>query len=223
MHLDGVFIGACTTTEEDLVLAALILQVGLKKGLPQAKGRKYVVPGLMPIIAKLRSLGLLEVYEAAGFINGVPGCSFGVGMGSDKAAAGETWLRSQNRNFKNRMGTGAIRHVTAAIMVAASSFGMTVTDLAPFLAEMDIEFYQRYKNISETALKPVIFVELHVGPLVPSVKKEVRKLSEHGEELTPLGKITSKVVVLGDFIDTDAVSFHDCLFFALANRLTSPT
>jgi homoaconitase/3-isopropylmalate dehydratase large subunit len=95
MRLDGVFIGACTMTEEDLVLAALILQVGLKKGLPQAKGRKHVVPGSLPIIEKLRSLDLLEVYEAAGFISGVPGCSFCVGMGSDKAAAGETWLRQE--------------------------------------------------------------------------------------------------------------------------------
>ena len=89
MRLDGVFIGTYTTTEEDLVLAALILQVGLKKGLPQAKGRKHVVPGSLPIIEKLRSLGLLEVYEAAGFIRGVPGYSFCVGMGSDKAAASE--------------------------------------------------------------------------------------------------------------------------------------
>jgi len=205
MQLDGVFIGACTTTEEDLVLAALILQVGLKKGLPQAKGRKHVVPGSIPIIEKLRSLCLLKAYEAAGFITCVLGCSFCIGMGSDKAAAGETWLSSQNRNFKNRMGTGAIRHITAAIVVAASSFSMTVTDPAPFLAEMDVEFYQRYKNVSETMLKPVIFVEPNVGPLVPSAQREFGKIAEPQEELIPLGKISSKIVVLGDFIDTDAV------------------
>jgi homoaconitase/3-isopropylmalate dehydratase large subunit len=63
MHLDGVFIGACTTTEEDRVLAALFLQDGLKRGLLQAKGRKHVVPGSLPLLEKLRSLGLLEVYE----------------------------------------------------------------------------------------------------------------------------------------------------------------
>jgi len=133
-------------------------------------------------------------------------------MGSYKAAAGETWLSSQNRNFKNRMGTGAIGHITAAIVVAASSFSMSVTDPAPYLAEMGVEFYQRYKNISEKALKPVMFVELHVGPLAPSVKKEVGRISEPQDELTPLGKINSKVVVLGDFIDTDAVSFLFALF-----------
>src|SRR5437763_16278704 len=31
--LDGVFIGACTTAEEDLILAAMVLEQGLKKGL----------------------------------------------------------------------------------------------------------------------------------------------------------------------------------------------
>jgi hypothetical protein len=214
MRLDGVFIGACTTTEEDLVLAALILQVGLKKGLPQVKGRKHVLAA-PPIIEKLRSLDLLEVYEAAGFIRGVPGCSFCVGMGSDKAAAVETWLSSQNRNFKNRMGTGAIGHITTAIVVGASSFSMMVTDPGPFLAEMGVEFYQRYKNISEEALKPVIFVEPYVGALAPSVKKDVGSSSEPMEELTPLGKIRSKIVVLGDFIDTDTVSFH--LLISLAS------
>jgi hypothetical protein len=136
-------------------------------------------------------------------------------MGSDKAAAGETCLSSQNRNFKNRMGTGAIGHITAAIVVAALSFSMMVTDPGSFLAEMDVEFYQRYKNSFEEALKPVTFVEPHVGTLAPSVKKDIGKSSEPMEELTPLGKIRSKTVVLGDFIDTDAVSFH--LLISLAS------
>jgi homoaconitate hydratase len=105
------------------------------------------------------------------------------------------------------MGTSAIGHITAAIVVAASSFSMNVTDPAPYLAEMDVEFYQRNKHISGTVLKPVMFAEPHVGPLVPSVKKEVGRISESQEELTPLGKINSKIVALGDFIDTDAVSY----------------
>lgn len=208
-HLDGVFIGACTTTEEDLVLAALVLQSGLKKGLPQAKGRRHVVPGSLPIVEKLRSHGLLEVFEQAGFTRGPPGCSFCVGMGADKAGEGETWLSSQNRNFKNRMGKGAIGSITAATVVAASSFSMTIADPASFLADLDMDFFQRYRNISETAVKPVTYVEPHVGPLPsPSSQHEgLEKVSSKPrEEFEPLGKITSKIVVLGDFIDTDAVS-----------------
>lgn len=106
MHLDGVFIGACTTTEEELVLAALVLKVGLQKKLPFAKGKKHYVPGSLPVVEKLRELGLLEVYEEAGFTRGPPGCSYCVGLSAEKAAEGETWLSSQNRNFKNRMGKG---------------------------------------------------------------------------------------------------------------------
>lgn len=220
MKLDGVFIGACTTTEEDLVLAALVLQVGLKMGLAQAKGRKHVVPGSRPIVEKLRSLGLLEVYEAAGFTQGVPGCSFCVGMGSDKGAEGETWLSSQNRNFKHRMGKGVLGHITAATVVAASSFSMTVTDPAPFLAQIDFEFYQRYKSIPKESLKPVIFVEPHVGPLKRETTVKSPNISILQEELKPMEPIHSKVVVLGDFIDTDAVSYflHVCHLESETNK-----
>lgn len=109
MHLDGVFIGACTTTEEELVLAALVLKVGLQKKLPIAKGKKHYVPGSLPVVEKLRELCLLEIYEEAGFTRGPPGCSYCVGMSAEKATEGETWLSSQNRNFKNRMGKGESR------------------------------------------------------------------------------------------------------------------
>lgn len=106
MKMDGVFIGACTTTEEELVLAALVLKVGLAKKLPLAKGKRHYVPGSLPIVDKLKQLGLLDVYEAAGFTRGPPGCSYCVGLSAEKAEKGETWLSSQNRNFKNRMGAG---------------------------------------------------------------------------------------------------------------------
>lgn len=104
--LDGVFIGACTTTEEELVLAALVLKVGLERKLPLAKGKRHYVPGSLPIVEKLKELGLLDVYEAAGFSRGPPGCSYCVGLSAEKASQGETWLSSQNRNFENRMGKG---------------------------------------------------------------------------------------------------------------------
>ena len=108
-ELQGCFIGACTTTEEDLVLAALVLKEGLQQGLrPSKTGKRKVVPGSLPIQRKLKSLGLTEVYEQAGFEIGVPGCSYCVGMAADQAADGEVWLSSQNRNFKNRMGPGTI-------------------------------------------------------------------------------------------------------------------
>lgn len=105
-RLDGVFIGACTTTEEELILAALVLRVGLERGLARAKGQRHYVPGSLPVLEKLKELGLLEVYEAVGFTRGPPGCSYCVGLSAEKAAEGEVWLSSQNRNFENRMGKG---------------------------------------------------------------------------------------------------------------------
>lgn len=105
--LQGCFIGACTTAEEDLVLAALVLEEGLKRGLkPVKQGKRRVTPGSRPILHHLRKSGLADVYEQAGFEIGVPGCSYCVGMAADRADEGETWLSSQNRNFENRMGPG---------------------------------------------------------------------------------------------------------------------
>lgn len=106
-HLDGCFIGACTTTEEDLISAALVLEQGLKKGFrPVKSGTRKVVAGSRPILHKLRETGLADIYIHAGFEVGVPGCSYCVGMSADKAGEGETWLSSQNRNFEDRMGKG---------------------------------------------------------------------------------------------------------------------
>lgn len=109
MKLDGCFIGACTTAEEDLILGALVLEQGLKQGLkPIEKGKRKVVPGSMPILQRLRDLKLADIYEEAGFEIGLPGCSYCVGMSADQAGPGEVWLSSQNRNFENRMGKGMI-------------------------------------------------------------------------------------------------------------------
>jgi homoaconitate hydratase len=103
----GCFIGACTTSEEDLILAALVLRECLKIGMaPDAPGIRRVTPGSIPIVNRLKELGLLGFYENAGFVIGAPGCSYCVGMGVDKAGRGETWLSSQNRNYRDRMGPG---------------------------------------------------------------------------------------------------------------------
>jgi len=107
LKLDGCFIGACTTTEEDLILAGLVLKECLKQGMrPTAKGQRRITPGSIPIVNRLKELGLLDVYSEAGFEIGAPGCSYCVGMGVDQAKEGEVWLSSQNRNYRDRMGKG---------------------------------------------------------------------------------------------------------------------
>lgn len=136
--LDGCFIGACTTAEEDLILAALALEAGLKIGKTPVKNfKRKVVPGSLPIRNKLDRLGLTEIYRKAGFEVGIPGCSYCVGLAADKASQGETWLSSQNRNFENRMGPGSIGHITSAATVAASSFDMRITNPLSLLDAID--------------------------------------------------------------------------------------
>ena len=136
--LDGCFIGACTTTQEDLILGALVLEEGLRMGLvPVAGAKRRVTPGSLQIIEHLKRHGLIDIYERAGFVVGVPGCSYCLGIAADIAGDSEVWLSSQNRNFKNRMGKGSLANLASAAVVAASSFSMTLTDPAPLLARVD--------------------------------------------------------------------------------------
>jgi homoaconitate hydratase len=109
LDLDGCFIGACTTCEEDLILAGLVIQQCLKEGFrPLPQGKRRITPGSVPITKRLEELGLLASFAEAGFIIGAPGCSYCVGMGADQAGEGEVWLSSQNRNFRDRMGKGIL-------------------------------------------------------------------------------------------------------------------
>src|SRR3954453_1073429 len=110
-ELQGLFIGACTTTEEELVLAALVLEAaGVSR---PGNDKQIVVPGDLAIQENLRRAGLWAVYERAGFRVDPPGCSMCLGGASRKAGRGEKWLSSQNRNFENRMGDGSLAHLAS--------------------------------------------------------------------------------------------------------------
>ncbi|KAF2968023.1 hypothetical protein GQX73_g5567 [Xylaria multiplex] len=162
-ELDGCFIGACTTAEEDLIIGALVLRAGLNQGLePVDGGRRVVVPGSRPIRRKLEDLGLLDFYRRAGFSIGVPGCSMCIGQGTDQAHAGEHWLSSQNRNFKNRMGPGSIGNIAAAATVAASSFKMRITDPQSLLDQLDLEELTRCISYNPIKDSPAILEKFHL-------------------------------------------------------------
>ncbi|KAF2098861.1 aconitase family protein [Rhizodiscina lignyota] len=210
--LDGCFIGACTTAREDLILAAMVLEVGLKKGLkPVSRGKRRVTPGSRPILKELKDRGLAQIYEDAGFTVGVPGCSYCVGISADVGQEGEVWLSSQNRNFKNRMGRGAIGSIASAVTVAASSFGMEITDPKPLLDEVDIARLESILGRKPSGATEVKYVEPGTAAKEPG--------SERGEKFqatlpTSVTADTSssennvvkgKVITLGDFVDTDAI------------------
>ncbi|TDH71346.1 hypothetical protein CCR75_007354 [Bremia lactucae] len=219
MKLDGCFIGACTTTQEDLILGALVLQQAMLEGKRASmKGKRRVTPGSLAIIDRLKQLGLIRIYEEAGFTVGVPGCSYCVGIGADVAGEGEVWLSSQNRNFRNRMGKGSIGHLSSAAVVAASSFDMEVVDPLPYLNKISKDVFDRYRNWVEPdastpsrAKTPETYTITEPKPVLAlpndderqQQAKEQAAVAELEAVLPP--KFCGKVQQFGDNIDTDAI------------------
>ncbi|KAJ0398491.1 hypothetical protein P43SY_006649 [Pythium insidiosum] len=214
MTLDGCFIGACTTTQEDLILGAMILQQMLLQGKrPVARGHRRVTPGSLEIIEKLRQLGFVRVYEEAGFTVGVPSCSYCVGIGADVAGEGEVWLSSQNRNFRNRMGKGSIGNLSSAAVVAASSFDMVVTDPTPVIAQLRQEDFDRYRDwidsSSSSAPPPPVYSISEPAPTLAGDDVDPLQAAEQAAvaalEASLPPRFGGKVQKFGDNIDTDAV------------------
>ncbi|KAL9104371.1 MAG: hypothetical protein Q9163_000671 [Psora crenata] len=226
MKLDGCFIGACTTTEEDLILAGLVLKVGLEKGLPLSAGTRHVTPGSLPIVDRMEKLDLLDVYERAGFTRGAPGCSYCVGV-VDVAPSGSVWLSSQNRNFQDRMGKGSIGHLASATAVAASSFAMKITDPTALLREIDQNIWSKYKKMVNGGNKmrqEKVKVEIlsYTEPDFLLASPETRTVYSQSHDGNPpsnrLPPICSKAIIVGDYIDTDALAPSDFLTSALTDE-----
>ncbi|KAF7541818.1 hypothetical protein G7054_g297 [Neopestalotiopsis clavispora] len=218
--LDGCFIGACTTAEEDIIMGGLVLQEGLKAGkVPVGRGKRRVTPGSRPITEMLKKTGLYEVYEKAGFEIGAPGCSYCVGIAADVAEDGEMWLSSQNRNFKNRMGRGSIGNLASAATVAASSFDMEITSPHELVSRITDEEWERVKGKGSLSFRKTSVRPQWVEP--PEAPEEVHdgneKFAEASDEPAidnvvgdneeaKMENIKSQVYRLGDFIDTDALA-----------------
>ncbi|GLA95038.1 hypothetical protein AtubIFM57143_002033 [Aspergillus tubingensis] len=230
MHMDGCFIGACTTAEEDLILGALVLEQGLQRGMkPISQGKRKVVPGSVPILHRLREVGLAQIYEDAGFEIGIPGCSYCVGMSADQAGPGEVWISSQNRNFENRMGKGSIGNLASAATVAASSFEMKLKDPHEFLETIDLERWHTLRGFSMSAIDST---QDHISYMEPSgsataeiknagstdVKSSEVDTSETADSSSS-DVMTGKVQRLGDFIDTDALAPAQFLISMSDNKI----
>lgn len=199
--LDGCFIGACTTTEEELILGALVLEAGFRAGLQPNKisnDHRIVVPGSLEIAENLQRAGLLEIYQRAGYRINEPGCSMCLGIASDRALPNEVWLSSQNRNFHNRMGKGSIAWLASAATVAASSFNMQITDPRPLLAQVDREKWQRLVA-PQNSLPAVVITQ----PQPDHTTHAAHRTSDNGKVQRVLLK--GKAQTFGDNIDTDAI------------------
>jgi 3-isopropylmalate dehydratase small subunit len=213
MPLDGAFIGACTTTEEELVLAALVLEQaekasgGKSRRAPQQK--QLVVPGDLSIEAHLRDAGLWAVYERNGFRVGPPGCSMCLGVASEKAGKGEKWVSSQNRNYENRMGEGSLAYLASAATAAASAAGMKLADPRPLLAQVDRERFGRILGERQPRRTPEVRIvdpEPHVAGAAKPSDGPARGTPKPGPDASAgEAPISARVQRFGDNIDTDAI------------------
>ena len=197
--LDGVFIGACTTTEEELVLGALVLEAALAGRTPVASDKRLVVPGDLSIQKNLREAGLWTIYERAGFTVDPPGCSMCLGVASRKAGRGEVWLSSQNRNFKNRMGEGSLAYLASAATVAASSVGMAVEDPRPLLARVDRSRYDRILGRDGRRRLPEVRIS------EPRVETAPAAAASAAQQASTRATLVGRVQRFGDSVDTDAI------------------
>ena len=202
MPLHGAFIGACTTTEEELVLSGLVLDKMLDAGLtPMIETEKrLVVPGDLEISERLRESGLLDVYERAGFRVGPPGCSMCLGIASEKAGQDEVWLTSQNRNYQNRMGAGSLAWLASGATVAASAMDLKVRDPRPWIDQVDRARYDQILGREPSAALPEISVARPVPVESPAASTTVSR-----DEVAAPQVLNSRVQRFGDHIDTDAI------------------
>ncbi len=202
MALDGVFIGACTTTEEELVLAGLLLEQQLNAGVtPTATQKRLVVPGDRSIVANLREAGLIDVYERAGFRIGPPGCSMCLGVASEKAGPGENWLTSQNRNYQNRMGAGSLAWLASGATVAASAMGLKVADPREWLGRVDQDRYARILGRDSAASAG----DVRAVEPTPVEPPAAHAAAADGAGVAGPGLIEARVQRFGDHVDTDAI------------------
>ncbi len=200
--LDGCFIGACTTTEEELVLAALLLETQLAEGIrPVTTTKRLVVPGDLTIVQNLQESGLLAVYEKAGFRIGPPGCSMCLGIASEKAGRGEIWLSSQNRNYENRMGEGSLAWLASAATVAASAMRLEIADPRPFLARVDRDRYARILRREPASATP----ELRSVEPTTELVRDAASGADAGPADGSAMPIRGRVQRFGDHVDTDAI------------------
>jgi 3-isopropylmalate/(R)-2-methylmalate dehydratase large subunit len=130
--IDRVFIGSCTNARlSDLESAAKVLA-----GRHVAAGVKaVVVPGSRGVAREAEEKGLRDIFLAAGFLWGEPGCSMCAGGGGEKVAAGERSVSTTNRNFEGRQGTGVRTHLASPATVAAAAVQGAICDPRPFMQD----------------------------------------------------------------------------------------
>ena len=128
--VDVVFVGSCTNSRlSDLQEAADVM-----RGNRVSDGvRMLVVPGSQQVKLEAESLGLHDVFRAAGAEWRESGCSMCLGMNGDTVPAGQLSVSTSNRNFEGRQGKGSRTILASPMTAAASAIAGTVADPRPYL------------------------------------------------------------------------------------------
>jgi 3-isopropylmalate/(R)-2-methylmalate dehydratase large subunit len=130
--IDMVFIGSCVNGRlSDLREAAAV-----------ARGRRiapnvtaWVSPGSEQIRRMAEQEGLADIFRAAGFKWGGPGCSMCAGSGDLMREIAEPKRRvisTTNRNFVGRQGPGSRTHLASPAMAAAAALKGCIADVREF-------------------------------------------------------------------------------------------
>lgn len=95
---------------------------------------------------------------------------------------------------------------------------MSLTDPAGLIAVIDQQAFQKYwQEVNSETHNKVQYVEPPLGEGTSPSNLEKNDLTEAAETSPSDGSVSSslvsKIIILEDFIDTDAVSYFRCLFF----------
>ncbi|HXF52694.1 MAG TPA: 3-isopropylmalate dehydratase large subunit [Hyphomicrobiaceae bacterium] len=126
LPIDRAFIGSCTNNRlSDLEAAAAVV-----RGRRVAPGVKaMVIPGSQTVKRQAEARGLHQVFQAAGFFWGEPGCSMCAGSNGDRGEPGERCISTTNRNFEHRQGTRVRTHLASPATVAAAAVAGRIVDV----------------------------------------------------------------------------------------------
>ena len=105
--------------------------------------------------------------------------------------------------------TGSFGNLSSAIVCAASAFSLTITDPAPFIADMDLDFFNnRYRRISSSSASTEL---IYAEPDLEAYNSHSNHLTltpskQEAHKSDPFPIIKSRIIALGSNIDTDALS-----------------
>ncbi len=126
---DKAMIGSCTNgSYDDLLSAALVIQVARAQGVTKAKTEFVIFPGSGGVAKRIREAdprldgqSIAQVFESVGGQIRQSWCGPCFGQGPDSLTPGQRAITSFNRNWTNRMGVGGEGFLASPTVVAASA------------------------------------------------------------------------------------------------------